>query len=136
MLLIFARPDFVVAQEVKGPSDDQFCFDLIDAQGILKIVKDEPFLEQENVALKDKIQNLQEQLKIKDSLLEIAEQRRQLEGERGEFYKSMSDAQEKLGNKYAEANEKLQKQLDTRAFWDKVLIGVAVVVGVAIGLAF
>jgi len=134
--MALGRPGSVLAQESESQSDELVCFELDDAKKLYKTVMDYSLLLKENEALREEVANLKEQLKLKDSLLEISEERRQIQIERAEFYKSMAEAESKLSKRYEEMNERLQKQLERRGFWEKVGIGVAVIVGVAIGLAF
>lgn len=73
---------------------------------------------------------------MKDSLLEISEERRKIQVERAEFYQEVAKAEEKLADRYFEQNEELRKQLDKKVFWEKVGLVGTVILGVAIGLAF
>ena len=107
-----------------------------DSGELFQTWKEAPLLRKENADLREGVNNLKDQLKIKDSLLEISEERRKVQVERSEFYQEIAKAEEKLADRYSQQNEKLQKQLDKKVFWEKVFLVVAVIAGVAIGLAF
>ena len=125
-----------LAQESESQSDGLVCFELDDAKKLYRTVMDYSLLLKENEALKEEVANLKEQLKLKDSLLEISEERRQIQIERAEFYRSMAEAESKLSKRYEEMNERLQKQLERRSLWEKIGIGIAIIAGAAVGLAF
>jgi Skp family chaperone for outer membrane proteins len=136
----FGKQDLSLAQESGSLNAewtlDQFCFDYPDAKTVLRSVKENPLLEKTVAGLQEENENLKQQLATKTALLEISEARRQMEVERADFYKRMAEAEQKLTDRYVEMNEKLQKQLDRKVFWEKVTTIIAVGVGVAIGLAF
>ncbi len=105
--------------------------DQADSGALLKAWEENPILKNEIEDLKGQVRNLDEQLKVKDALLEIAEQRRQLQVERADFYVKMYEVQEKLTKQYAEANDKLQKQIERKSLWEKVWFAVGAALGIA-----
>lgn len=121
---------------VQGLGDRGVWADQADSGALLKVWEENPILRSENAALREEVQNLKEQLKVKDALLEISEQRRQLQVERADFYMKMVESQEKFTKQYAEANEKLQKQVERKAIWEKVWFVVGAVLGGAIAALF
>ncbi len=139
-LMIFAlsllSQGIAAAQESNELSVEQFCFDLDDSKGMLRKLKEHAILEQENGLLRQEIVNLKDQLKLKDALLEIGEERRKILLERADFYQKMTDAEAKLADRYAEQSEKLQKQLDRKVFWEKIGLLAGVVAGIFVGLHF
>jgi chromosome segregation ATPase len=121
---------------VQDPGDGGVWTDQVDSGALLKAWEENPILRSENADLREQVQNLKEQLKVKDALLEISEQRRQLQVERADFYMKVVESQEKLTKQYAEANEKLQKQVERKAIWERVWFAVGAVVGGAIAALF
>lgn len=132
-LTIFAlsllRPASVVAEESQS-QDDEWCFDFSDSRILLERALKYPILLDEISDLKKGNINLKEQLKIKDELLVIAEQRRELQVERADFYQKMSEAQEKLTEGYAKMNESLQKQVSRNKTWDTLKIVGSFILGI------
>ena len=60
----------VYSQEAKdGGAELMICFDQNDAKELLKRATEHPILIKENEALREKIANLEEQLKLKEDLL-------------------------------------------------------------------
>jgi len=136
--MIFTMPATGAPQssEISNAEQElQVCFDLPDSKDLLRVVKEYPLLVQENQVLKNENENILEQLKLKDALLEIEGQRHEVEEERSAFYKQMIEDQGKLIDKYVEVNEKLQEQAERRGFWEKVGLVVTAIIGVAIGLS-
>lgn len=112
------------------------CFDLEDSKGLLLKVREAPILENEVKVCEATVANLNEQVKAKDALLEIAEERRKLQEERAGLYQEMFEKQKKITDQYEAMVARLESKQKTSDIRTTIQTILGTIVGIFLGRTF
>lgn len=121
-LVLAQEPPGVIEYTLQWPENkgDPFCFDMPDAQDMMRKAKEYPLLIEENGALKESNTKLEDQCKDQAEKAQIQEEWRKLAEEKVIFYKNMADEYRRFNDKQAEVIDRQDKQLQRKKFWEMI----------------